>query len=63
MKVPDELVEAALNGHPESWRPTIERALEAVLPKVRTEVEENAYGGDRPVIRAAFDAAFPQERS
>jgi CO/xanthine dehydrogenase Mo-binding subunit len=39
MKIPEAAIEAALNGHPESWRETIEASLQAALPALREQWE------------------------
>lgn len=72
MRVPDELIEAACEAIERqeiagvgiiqlSNRSRAQIALEAILPKVREELCENAYGGERPCIEAAFARAFPKK--
>lgn len=38
MKVPEAVMDAALNGHPESWRETIEASVERALEQLREEL-------------------------
>jgi hypothetical protein len=72
MKVPDELIKTGVDtGWPQAdkYRPDFEgnfrKALEAVLPKVRERLLDNAdldYA-DEDLVEIAFDHAFPEEGS
>lgn len=39
VKVPEAVMDAAVNGHPESWRETIEASVERALEQLREELE------------------------
>jgi hypothetical protein len=52
--VPEEACEAAMNGHPESWRETIESAVERAAPIIAAKAVEEEREWLKKVLNQAI---------